>query len=34
MDDALVAGPPLATLNTARQHHNRDEMADSPSATS
>jgi len=31
MDDTLVAGLPLATLNTARQHHNRDEMADSPS---
>jgi len=31
MDDQLVAGLPLATLNTARQHHNRDEMADSPS---
>ncbi|WP_276271328.1 2-methylfumaryl-CoA hydratase [Haloarcula litorea] len=31
MDDHLVAGLPLATLNTARQHHNRDEMADSPS---
>jgi 2-methylfumaryl-CoA hydratase len=31
MDDALVAGLPLSTLNTARQHHNRDVMADSPS---
>jgi 2-methylfumaryl-CoA hydratase len=31
MDDQLVAGLPLATLNTARQHHNRDEMANSPS---
>jgi len=31
MDDQLVAGLPLATLNTARQHHNRDAMADSPS---
>ena len=31
MDDQLVAGLPLSTLNTARQHHNRDEMADSPS---
>jgi 2-methylfumaryl-CoA hydratase len=31
MDDGLVSGLPLATLNTARQHHNRDVMADSPS---
>jgi 2-methylfumaryl-CoA hydratase len=31
MDDQLVAGLPLATLNTARQHHNRDAMTDSPS---
>ena len=31
MDDQLVAGLPLATLNTARQHHNRDVMGDSPS---
>ncbi len=31
MDERLVAGLPLATLNTARQHHNRDAMADSPS---
>jgi 2-methylfumaryl-CoA hydratase len=31
MDDTLVAGLPLATLNTARQHHTRDEMAGSPS---
>ncbi|MBX0302601.1 2-methylfumaryl-CoA hydratase [Haloarcula salinisoli] len=31
MDERLVAGLPLATLNTARQHHNRDVMADSPS---
>ena len=31
MDDQLVSGLPLATLNTARQHHNRDAMADSPS---
>ena len=31
MDDALVSGLPLSTLNTARQHHNRDAMADSPS---
>jgi 2-methylfumaryl-CoA hydratase len=31
MDDLLVAGLPLATLNTAKQHHNQDEMADSPS---
>ena len=30
-DDLLVAGLPLATLNTARQHHNEDAMADSPS---
>lgn len=31
MDDVLVSTLPLATLNTARQHHNADEMADSPS---
>lgn len=31
MDDLLVAGLPLSTLNTARQHHNQDTMADSPS---
>ncbi|MFC6973873.1 2-methylfumaryl-CoA hydratase [Halomicroarcula sp. GCM10025709] len=31
MDEALVSGLPLSTLNTARQHHNRDVMADSPS---
>jgi 2-methylfumaryl-CoA hydratase len=31
MDDPLVSGLPLSTLNTARQHHNRDAMADSPS---
>jgi len=31
MDDVTVAGLPLATLNTARQHHNADAMADSPS---
>ena len=31
MDDLLVSGLPLSTLNTARQHHNRDTMADSPS---
>ncbi len=31
MDDLTVAGLPLATLNTAKQHHNADVMADSPS---
>jgi len=31
MDDALVSGLPLSTLNTARQHHNRDVMTNSPS---
>ncbi|MFC7077454.1 2-methylfumaryl-CoA hydratase [Haloarcula halophila] len=31
MDDGLVSGLPLSTLNTARQHHNRDVMTDSPS---
>ena len=31
MDDLLVSGLPLSTLNTARQHHNQDTMADSPS---
>jgi len=31
MDDVLVSTLPLATLNTARQHHNADVMADSPS---
>jgi 2-methylfumaryl-CoA hydratase len=31
MDDVTVAALPLATLNTARQHHNADAMADSPS---
>jgi 2-methylfumaryl-CoA hydratase len=31
MDDQLLEGLPLATLNTARQHHNADAMADSPS---
>ena len=31
MDDTLVAGLPLNTLNTARQHYNRDVMVDSPS---
>jgi len=31
MDDHTVAALPLATLNTARQHHNADLMADSPS---
>ena len=31
MDDGLVSGLPLATLNTARQHHNRDAMATSQS---
>jgi 2-methylfumaryl-CoA hydratase len=31
MDDLTVAALPLATLNTARQHHNEDAMADSPS---
>ncbi|MFP8956727.1 2-methylfumaryl-CoA hydratase [Natrialbaceae archaeon A-CW3] len=31
MDDLTVAGLPLATLNTAKQHHNVDVMGDSPS---
>lgn len=31
MDDTMVAALPLATLNTARQHHNAAAMADSPS---
>ena len=31
MDDVMVATLPLATLNTAKQHHNDDYMADSPS---
>jgi len=31
MDDTLVSGLPLATLNTAKQHHDADYMADSPS---
>jgi len=31
MDDLTVAALPLATLNTARQHHNAAAMADSPS---
>ncbi|MDG5776975.1 2-methylfumaryl-CoA hydratase [Haloarculaceae archaeon H-GB1-1] len=31
MDDLTVAALPLATLNTAKQHHNADVMADSPS---
>jgi len=31
MDDLTVAGLPLATLNTARQHHNAAAMADAPS---
>jgi 2-methylfumaryl-CoA hydratase len=31
MDDVLVSVLPLRTLNTARQHHNADVMADSPS---
>ncbi|WP_306057790.1 MaoC/PaaZ C-terminal domain-containing protein [Natronococcus wangiae] len=30
-DDLTVAGLPLSTLNTAKQHHNADVMADSPS---
>ncbi|MFC7210505.1 2-methylfumaryl-CoA hydratase [Natronoarchaeum sp. GCM10025321] len=30
-DDLLVAGLPLATLNTAKQHHDASAMADSPS---
>jgi len=30
-DDMTVAALPLATLNTAKQHHNADAMADSPS---
>ncbi|THE62742.1 acyl dehydratase [Salinadaptatus halalkaliphilus] len=32
-DDVTVASLPLATLNTAKQHHNVDEMADSPSGS-
>ncbi|WP_135534545.1 2-methylfumaryl-CoA hydratase [Halostella pelagica] len=31
MDDTLVSGLPLSTLNTAKQHHDTDYMADSPS---
>ncbi|WP_439026325.1 2-methylfumaryl-CoA hydratase [Haloarchaeobius sp. DT45] len=31
MDDVMVATLPLMTLNTAKQHHNVDVMADSPS---
>ncbi|MFC7213000.1 2-methylfumaryl-CoA hydratase [Saliphagus sp. GCM10025334] len=31
MDDVTVATLPLATLNTAKQHHNADAMADAPS---
>ncbi|MFB6183516.1 MAG: 2-methylfumaryl-CoA hydratase [Haloarculaceae archaeon] len=31
VDDVTVAALPLATLNTARQHHNADAMADAPS---
>jgi len=31
VDDVLLSALPLATLNTARQHHNADEMADAPS---
>ncbi len=31
VDDVTLAGLPLATLNTARQHHNDAAMADSPS---
>ena len=31
MDDLTVAALPLATLNTAKQHHNAAAMADSPS---
>jgi len=31
VDDALLAGLPLATLNTAKQHHDAAAMADSPS---
>ena len=31
MDDTTAAALPLATLNTAKQHHNADAMADSPS---
>ncbi|NHN48924.1 acyl dehydratase [Halostella sp. JP-L12] len=31
MDDTLVSGLPLATLNTAKQHHDANYMADSPS---
>ncbi len=30
-DDVTVAALPLATLNTAKQHHNADAMADAPS---
>ncbi len=30
-DDLTVAALPLATLNTAKQHHNADAMADTPS---
>ncbi len=30
-DDVTVASLPLSTLNTAKQHHNADVMADSPS---
>ncbi|RKD97255.1 2-methylfumaryl-CoA hydratase [Halopiger aswanensis] len=30
-DDVTVASLPLATLNTAKQHHNADAMADAPS---
>ncbi|RQH03081.1 2-methylfumaryl-CoA hydratase [Natrarchaeobius oligotrophus] len=30
-DDVTVASLPLSTLNTAKQHHNADAMADSPS---
>jgi 2-methylfumaryl-CoA hydratase len=31
MDDVLVSTLPLVTLNTARQHHDADAMADAPS---
>jgi len=31
IDDALLAGLPLATLNTAKQHHDAAAMTDSPS---
>jgi 2-methylfumaryl-CoA hydratase len=31
IDDLTLAGVPLATLNTARQHHNAAAMADAPS---